>query len=156
MVYKHYLLPSCRDNKTISFINPLLSPPFLFVRETKTMISTYENKSEVAKYALPDQFEVTYARNGGHKFKFTDDKGINHVVCYSTKQSLSSACELFCKEHISKNGTLVLNIAGASLIDKLHAVPDNEMPGEAVTPASGNKLNIGDYVIELKAAERAA
>jgi hypothetical protein len=155
VVYKHYLLPSCRDNKTISFINPLLSPPFLFVRETKTMISTYENKSEVAKYALPDQFEVTYARNGGHKFKFTDDKGINHVVCYSTKQSLSRACELFCKEHVSKNGTLVLNIDGASIADKLHAVPMDGIPGPAVMPASGKRLELGDYVVELK-AERAA
>lgn len=119
------------------------------------MISTYENKSEVAKYALPDQFEVTYARNGGHKFKFTDDKGINHVVCYSTKQSLSRACELFCKEHVSKNGTLVLNIEGASIADKLHAVPMDGIPGPAVTPASGKRLELGDYVVELK-AERAA
>lgn len=118
------------------------------------MITTYDDKSEVSKYALPDQFEVTYARNGGHKFKFTDEKGIKHAVAYSAKQSLAQACELFCKEHVSKNGTLVLNIEGASIADKLHAIPENGIPGPAVTPASGNQLELGGYVIKL--TERAA
>jgi hypothetical protein len=117
------------------------------------MISTYNKTSKTTQ--LPVQLDVEYTRNGTHSFTYTDAKGIPRSVHYSTDQSLADVCVSFCKSRLAPKGTLVLSGYGNSIADKLHAVPVNEMPGEAITPASGKKLELGDYVVELK-AERAA
>jgi len=117
------------------------------------MISTYQKTSKATP--RPIVLNVEYSMNGTHNFAYTDAKGTQRSVHYPIDQKLADVCELFCKSHLASKGTLVLSGYGNSIADKLHAVPVNEMPGEAVKPASGTKLDLGDYVVELK-AERAA